>query len=198
MTKILILRHGKAAHNLGDEGSHTFAGSKIDNSLTAEGIDSAHELARQIQNMGGCDLIAASKLKRSRETACIMAKIIDAPVKIINDLQEIDIGDFSGHTKEEVKRLYPHPAEAFYSGDIPHWIFPNGEDYQSVVKRIKSVMNQLADLAKQYPTIAVVGHAMFNRVWFFKIWPDNKDLWVKRPYPHDRIIKLTLNSQELK
>ena len=193
---MIFIRHGKAAHNLGRGKEHCFAGSKVDNELTDEGIENAKNLTEKIKEIGGCDLIVRSNLLRSGQTAEIIAKEFEKPVVEIKELSEIDIGDFAGHTEGEVKKLYPDSAEAFYSGDIKNWHFPNGENFSQVAVRIGKAIEKIKTIAKQGGRIVISGHGMINRLTFYLLEPDKVELWQPRSYPHDRIVIINLEGNE--
>lgn len=180
---IYLIRHGECLHNLG-KNRQTFAGAFLDNSLTPTGVKSA-ELLSDVLKEKKIDLIVASPLKRSIETAKIIAEKLNLPIKIFKEASEINVGDFSGHTKDEVIKLFPEEAENFYSGNIEKWVFPNGENYHQVVIRIKNFLNKLKkEKAKK---ILISGHAMTNRVILKYFFPEDSSKWRDREYPHNRI-----------
>lgn len=188
---LIVARHGKAQHNLGSEKEHRFAGNRVDTSLALEGIDDAKLLAHKIQKMGGCDLIISSTLKRSRETAEIIAKKLGMKAtSSISELSEINIGDFAGHTEDEVKKLFPEEAKTFYDGDVINWHFPNGEDYNQVTKRLAIALQKIKKIANPRQRVLVVGHGMINCILFHQFLPDRIDLWQERSYPHDRLVEI--------
>jgi len=187
-----VLRHGRAAHNLGSESEHRFAGSEIDSPLAPEGREFARQLAEEIAETGGCDLVIATTLARSRETADIIAQKLGVAVKVIPGFEEINVGDFSDHTEAEVREKYPESAQNFYQGDIREWSFPNGEDYAAINQRVDQFVSDLKrDIAPGSHAV-LVGHGMINRVLFYKVLPGSGDLWKERTYPHDRIVQLEI------
>lgn len=189
---LYICRHGQSAHNQGSEKEHTFAGSLIDNELSENGIQTAHRVAQKIKEMGGCDVVVSSTLLRSRQTADIVAKQLGAQVATLENLEEINIGDFVGHNEDEVRNLYPKAAKSFYEGDVPNWNFPNGEKYEDISSRIDSALLQLTKSFSTGAKVALIGHGMINRVLFYKIMPNEKHFWQERSYPHDRIVTVNL------
>lgn len=180
---LIVTRHGKAAHNLGKEDKHTFAGSSIDNELAKEGISNAHFLAEKIIKRGCCDLIVRSPLLRSKQTAEIIQNDIleklrkKIRIEKLPELVEIDIGDFAGHTEEEVKKIYPEVAKNFYDGNIKKWNFPNGENYKQISSRVDAAMRKIISLTPPNGTVVIAGHGMINRVLFYKFDNRNKKLW---------------------
>ncbi|MFA7254083.1 MAG: histidine phosphatase family protein [Patescibacteria group bacterium] len=201
MKRIWLGRHGKAPHNRGDADA-TFGGGRLDNNLTQQGVDATNILANEIYKHCGVDIILCSKMKRSHQTAEIIANKLgelghDVPIIEIDDLQEVDVGDFTECTEREARKINFHAAEAFYQGKIDGWDFPNGENYKDLSLRVSSVIVQILELTKKYNNIFVVGHGMFNRVICFELFPDRDDLWKDRTYPHDRVIMLDLENCNL-
>jgi probable phosphoglycerate mutase len=192
-----LLRHGKAPHNKPDEIA-TFGGGRIDNELTDEGVVETEVLAEKICRKTDFDLIICSRMKRSHQTAEIIAiktkeiKNQEIPIVEIEDLQEVDVGDFTGHTEDEARNMNSKAAEAFYSGEVEKWDFPAGEDYQSIQTRIEHVISQIKELASGKTRVLIVGHGMFNRTLNQYLAIDQEELWRPRSYPHDQIIVFNL------
>ncbi len=192
--KIVVVRHGKSKHNLGDESKHIFAGNSIDDELAEEGVSNARQLAKKINELGGYDNIFCSNLKRSVETAEIINKELQKNIELtkIFELREIDIGDFASHTEEEVKRFFPEAAKAFYDGDIEKWDFPNGENYSDVKLRIETGLEIIKDKSSDSNQVLFCGHGMLNRIVFYLFNNRVKNLWQKRNYPHDKIVMISI------
>ena len=187
--KLIVIRHGKAKHNLGDESKHTFAGSSLDNELTEDGAENAKTLAEKISEIGKCDIIYSSDLKRTIQTAEIIKNVLglDAKHIMIPELAEVNVGDFVGHTKSEVCRLYPNAAKAFYDGDIKNWDFPNGENFNMVECRIKKAIELMKKDIRRYKFAVLSGHAMCNRIMFYLYCKNNEKLWKPTEYYHNRL-----------
>ncbi|HOX41213.1 MAG TPA: histidine phosphatase family protein [bacterium] len=192
-----LLRHGKAPHNKPDKVA-TFAGKRVDSGLSDEGKYETAGLAEEINEHGGVNAIVCSTMKRSRQTAEIIANKTkelsgkEIPVIEITGLEEVDVGDFTGLTEKEAKELSIDSAEAFYQGRLTDLNFPNGEDYLALKERVSGVLDQLRSLSDTHGRIAVVGHGMFNRILLHELHQDRKELWQPRGYPHNRIVILDI------
>lgn len=194
----LLARHGKSKHNLykelGDEKEATFAGGRIDTDLTEKGKEETILLAKKIVKKDLPDLIIQSALKRSKQTAKILQKEIykntKTKIRITTSkyLHEVDVGDFTGKTKNEVLKEFPVEAKAFYEGEIESWSFPNGENYKSIVERYRNLVSEISKKTTTKPL--VIGHGIFNRVILHEKYPLNTKLWKETHYPHDRIIEI--------
>ena len=190
-------RHARAEHNVFN-GKATFAGGRVDSELTEDGIEAIALVVDKIVADGGCDVIACSTMKRSMQTAEIIAAGLkeqlgnELEVVTIEDLEEVDVGKFTEHTGKWSEQNYPEEANEFYWGDIHKWSFPGGENYQSLSMRVVSVLNQLRKLSQAGQKVVIIGHGMFNRVILSHIFPDRPELWQPIDWPHDRLIAFQL------
>ena len=189
----LIGRHARAEHNVVD-GVATFAGSRVDSQLTERGIAEIEPLAEKIIADGGCDIVACSQMLRSRQTAEVLAGMLEKKLQKrphiveLEDLQEVDVGEFTGHAGAWAKENYPEEASKFYRGDIHEWRFPGGEKYADLVNRTHSVLKQLIKIAHAGEKVIIIGHGMFDRVFLSVIMPDREDIWGTIDIPHDILI----------
>lgn len=196
-TEYWLLRHGKTPHNKTDVIA-TFAGGTVNDSLSRDGIAETEKMAEKIVSKLDLDLVITSRMFRAKQTGEIITRKIKlfknkcVPLVEIDDLQEVDVGDFVGHTEKKVREIYPKAAESFYSGEIKKWVFPGGEDYKHLTKRVENVINQIKKLSKGKTKVMIIGHGMFNRVINHYLAENREDLWRPRSYPHDQIIIFNL------
>jgi len=188
--KLIVVRHGEAGHNFGGDKLHTFAGGLVDTELTPKGIETAKKIAEQLK-IKNIDIIFSSNLKRSKKTAEIIRDQIlsGREIIVLPELNELNIGDFAGHTAEEVKFLFPKSAKYFYDGEIEKWSFPKGEDFFSALARVNLALEKIESLG-QKKTVLIVAHGMINRIIFYLLDRKNIDNWRIREYPHDKIVEL--------
>ena len=101
---IIFLRHGESVGN----AERRWQG-QADFPLTDQGRDQARALAdRWLAENRQFNYILASPLKRARETADIIAKVLGIPVEVDPIWSERNIGEFAGMTGEEVNRRFPN------------------------------------------------------------------------------------------
>lgn len=195
--KVWLARHAKAPHNIYDDRA-TFAGSRVNPEITEQGREQSRELAEEIYQEGGCDLIYCSQMIRSKQTAEEIAKKLkelcgrEIDIFELDDLEEVDVGDFTNHTEQEAREMDPAAATAFYEGQVERWSFPDGEKYEDMQKRAESVKKQIKEKTPEEARALVVGHGMFNRVLMHEYFPKREDLWQPRSVPHDRVISFNL------
>ncbi|MGA7878219.1 MAG: histidine phosphatase family protein, partial [Desulfoferrobacter sp.] len=102
MNKIVYLvRHGLIRSNEED----VYAGRNSEK-LTERGKNRAEQLGLEIEGWG-IQLIQTSPLRRTVQTAEILNRYCNAELIKDPDLIEIDLGPWSGLSKDEVRRRYP-------------------------------------------------------------------------------------------
>jgi broad specificity phosphatase PhoE len=100
---IYLIRHGRTEWNVtGRWQGH------LDVPLDDAGRDQAARLADRLQREGiRFDALYASDLRRARETAEAVGEALDMEVSAVPALREIDLGAWSGMTREEIARKFP-------------------------------------------------------------------------------------------
>ncbi len=96
--KIFVARHGQTDSN----AIQRIQGQRIDESLNAEGVRQAEELAEKVRSIE-FDVVFSSPLKRARETAEIVIGKKQVPLVIRPELMERDFGSLSGKKWSEVE-----------------------------------------------------------------------------------------------
>jgi probable phosphoglycerate mutase len=144
MTVFHLLRHGE--HNV--QGK-ICAGRMPGVVLSERGRAEAEAAARQL---AGADIAAiyASPLERTRETGEIVGRRLSLPVTILDDLAELDFGEWTGKTFAEIRKDPRWPAWASHRSLS---CIPGGETMREVQRR---VVEAIMEMRKQHPDDAVV------------------------------------------
>lgn len=144
MTVFHLLRHGE--HNV--QGK-ICAGRMPGVVLSQRGRTEAEAAARQL---AGVDIAAiyASPLERTRETAQIVGRRLSLPVTILDDLAELDFGEWTGKTFAEIRKDPRWPAWASHRSLS---CIPGGETMREVQRR---VVEAIMEMREQHPDEAVV------------------------------------------
>ena len=130
-TVTVMARHGATAYSV----EKRFSGrGGADMPLAPIGLAQARALAHELHQRGGADVIVTSPLLRTRQTAEIVAGVIDAPVHVEADFEECSFGEWDGLTFTEVQARWPeHVDEWLASTDIAP---PGGESFAEVRARV--------------------------------------------------------------
>ena len=151
MRRLLLARHGQSVSN----AVRRFQGVQ-DVPLSELGRRQAEALAGAF----GQRRIAAvysSPLQRARHTAELVAAAVQAPLRSVDDLRELSLGEWEGCTVEEVEARPGNPYACWVRdpvGSLP----PGGEPLADVQGR---VVRALADIERAHPNgddVLVVCH----------------------------------------
>jgi len=147
--KLLLIRHGETADNL----KGTLSPVKSTADLTENGVQQAHALAPLLAKHN-IEKIYCSPLARTKHTAETLAKELNIPFEIKEDLQERSWGDWGteGKVWTDVQAIIKdYPIEKRYT-----FIPPNGESWKAMEERLLATINQIKKEHKA--NIAIVTH----------------------------------------
>lgn len=149
-TRVFLVRHGATVLSAEDR----FAGA-TDVELSAEG---RAQVARLAQRLADTQLAAVycSPLKRTVETAAILARSHDLPPIPKDGLREIDHGRWEGLKRDEVEARF---AEEFTAWEADPFTFApeGGESGLSVMARALPVIREIV-LKHEGTNVLVVSH----------------------------------------
>lgn len=148
MTLFHLVRHGE--HML---QGRLAAGRTPGIGLSPQGRGEAAAVALRLAGEK-IDAIYASPLDRTRETAEIIARRLDLPVVVREDLIEIDFGDWTGLTFDQVRA---DKRWELWRSCRSIAAIPGGESWRRVQERI---VDALVDMRRRHPdgTVVVVSH----------------------------------------
>lgn len=150
-TRLILIRHGETEWN----EKKRFQGIS-DVPLSPKGAAQALALARSLEEES-LAAIYTSPLIRARQTAEYLVRHHSCPVRVLEDLRELDQGRLEGLTGEELRRDFPE--------FIPRWLespgetnLPGGESLGNLQRRAWAVIEELWPRHRE-ETIAVVAHS---------------------------------------
>jgi alpha-ribazole phosphatase len=153
---IYLVRHGAIQSPVDPK---RFIG-QLDLPLNAEGFMQAERLAERLRDMP-LSAVFCSDLKRSVETAQIIAKPHHISCIPKRDLREISLGRWEGLTFDEVRRQYPEEFHA-RGMDIVHFRPTDGESFLDCTFRVIPAFHEI--LTSVRGNVLIVGHAGVNRI----------------------------------
>lgn len=190
---IYLVRHGENPANI----THEFSYKKIDYSLTPKGILQAQQTSEYFR---GRDIheIYASPLKRTKETAEIIAQPLHLPVTIMEQFREINVGNLEDMPPtEENWQLHNRIVEDWFEGKH-NVTFPGGEDYNALLNRLRDGLLTITT-NKTGKNIVVVGHGGIFARTIQDICPDvDVQEILSRPYYNCSIIEVELKTSGTK
>jgi broad specificity phosphatase PhoE len=133
-TRILLARHGETEWNRAGRWQ-----GHADPPLNEAGRRQAETLAAQLEG-DGIAAVYSSDLKRARETAGIVAARLGLPVTEEPALREIDVGSWSGLTRDQVRERYPEGFARWLGGELGH----DGETREALAERVVGAVERIA------------------------------------------------------
>lgn len=148
MTTLYLARHGESDWNV----ERRWQGN-ADRPLTDLGRRQAGQLAERLASTP-LDAVYSSDLLRARETAAAVARRQGLEVRTLATLREVDVGSWSGLTREEVEERFPAAFATWRQGGHG-WV--DGEAYEDMAER---VVTAVLEIAGSHPggSVLVVAH----------------------------------------
>lgn len=162
---LVVVRHG--ATELTDVGGYS-GSSTPGPALSESGRAQVQRAANLVARMGELwtDLpspsaIWVSPMIRTQETAEILSGELDVPVETVDELQEIDFGQWEGLTPEDVAQRWPGGV-AQWAAD-PTWRIPEGESTEDVAHRAARATRRAGGIFAGR-TLVWVTHSIVSKV----------------------------------
>ncbi len=148
MTTLIIARHGQTDWN----AERRWQGH-ADEPLNDQGRSEARALGDALRGRG-IERIYSSDLIRASETAEIVARPLGLHVELDERLREVDVGEWSGLTTDEVVERFPDGHRRRREGRTG---WTNGEPFEAMARR---VLESVADISGRHPDdgVLVVTH----------------------------------------
>lgn len=150
MTHLYLIRHGEAVTNV--DGS--VAGTRGDKGLTEKGREQAAHLRDRLAATGEiqADVLIASTLERARQTAEIIAPALGLPIIEDDDVQEMQVGEADGLSREEFIAQYGKPD--FRRAPLKP-LSPGGENWPHFVVRVATALDRIVSEHHKKTIVAV-------------------------------------------
>jgi broad specificity phosphatase PhoE len=176
MTRIILVRHGQTAWNVGTSSAEgeRFRG-RIDLPLNERGRAQAQALAERLAEEP-IAAIYASPLQRAIETVEPTSRRLGLTVQPLEGIIDINYGDWQEHPHSEVARLYPFLYRQWLQE--PHLVRPpEGESLEEVRDRAMAALHQVM-ARHQDQAILVAAHQVVNKVLVCAMLGlDNSHFW---------------------
>ncbi len=143
--------------------------------LTKLGLRQARAAAERLVRMG-VSQIYSSPLRRALQTAHIISQRLKVPVQELEELIDIDFGDWQGLSPQEAKERNGGLYQLWSAS--PHLVrFPGGESLGDVRERVSRALQMLV---ARHPeeTVILVSHMVACRVMVCAVLGiDNSHFW---------------------
>jgi broad specificity phosphatase PhoE len=155
MIRIILIRHGRTAWNVGEGQGQRFRGT-IDLPLADEGITQAQMTAQRLTDLP-LAAVYSSPLQRSARTAEIISEAHGLVAQSLPGLSTMDYGDWAGKLHADVARLWPNLYRQWRHDPFSVQI-PGGESIRDLRERVTTAVHQALAHHADGQTIALVSH----------------------------------------
>lgn len=157
---LIVIRHAQSEWNaIGRWQGHS------DPPLSALGQAQAADLARELASTSP-DRIEVSDLLRARQTAAALLKQWNAPARTDSRYRELDLGEWSGLTRQEIEARDPAILKPF-DARVLSAAAPGGESREQFYGRVEAALVDLCERCAG-ETVAIVTHGGF----VYSLFPD--------------------------
>jgi probable phosphoglycerate mutase len=154
--RLILVRHGESSGNR----ERVFAIEPADLPLTDLGYRQAREAGLQIAALFEPELVVASPYVRARETARVIAEILQLPLEIEPRLYERDVGVLKGQSYDSLT------IAADYDHASPWaWKPAGGESYEEVRARVAPILDRLAAAHPSRDVVIVSHGGVMQTLW---------------------------------
>ena len=161
--RILLVRHGESIWNAAGRWQ-----GAANPPLSEAGRAQARALAAGVLDEG-VDSIVTSDLDRARETGRIVAEALGLPEPAVDHRwRERDVGEISGHTRDEIEAKWPGLLEQWRRGELES--MPGGE--KDITPRVVAALVAVATAPAGACTLVVSHGGVIGAV----------DRWIGNPY----------------
>ena len=175
-TEIIFVRHGETEANR----LNVFRG-QLDVKLNENGYKQAEDVAKALSHRN-ISAVYSSPLQRALETAKIICKYHNQEVKISNGLNNINLGEWQGKSRDDLKKFHPEFWNKWVH-DTENVEIPGGETLGQVKDRTVKTVKELIE-ENRGKTILIVSHRCALKVclaglleiegrYFWKFFLDN-------------------------
>jgi broad specificity phosphatase PhoE len=136
VTQLFLVRHAQSEWNAQGRWQ-----GRADPPLSEAGREQAVLAAETLESFNGP--FFASPLLRAHETAEIISRALsDGVVQLETNLQEIDVGDFSGLTNAQIEERLPEAWASLRASKLD--TYPNGEARSDFRDRVLAALHEIA------------------------------------------------------
>ena len=150
LASIVLVRHGESEGNL----AHKAEGIS-DSPLTTLGRDQAMRVGRQLSDSySDIVRVCSSPLKRAAETGAIIARSLNVPMEMDEDLREGSLGQWEGMDIDEMEAVYGLSKRIC---ENPYFREHGGESPYQLATRVSRAIERLA-ARHQDKRVVIVSH----------------------------------------
>ncbi|MEX2612473.1 MAG: alpha-ribazole phosphatase [Gaiellaceae bacterium] len=177
--ELVLVRHAEPT-----EDARGSCYGRLDIELSDSGREQCRRLAAHLSGEPVAAIVCSPRL-RARDTADAIAEPHRLPVTVLDQLRELDFGEFEGRTYEEIAASRPELYERWMT-EPTTLRFPGGEGYADLHARVADAVAQLRATYDGRMVVAVTHGGVVRAV-----------LAEALGMPHDRIFRLAVDTASI-
>jgi probable phosphoglycerate mutase len=130
---------------------------------------------------------------RAVETARIIGAGIGLEPEVLDELAELDHGEFSGLVDAQIDAHFPGERDR-RAADKYRWRFPGGESYADADARAALALARLRERPSRRPLL--VSHEMIGRMLLRHLLGLDPQVALGRSHPHDVVFRIDPGARE--
>ncbi|MGH9457181.1 MAG: histidine phosphatase family protein [Thermoanaerobaculia bacterium] len=154
--RLVVVRHGETRDNV-----RGIAQGWSDSELTERGLVQVERVAERLRDLGAGSLWT-SPLPRASTTAEAIGRIAGLEPVPLDDLREMNCGEWEGMAFPEIHRGQPELYRRWAAD--PHEPCPGGESFRDVQVRIERAIAKMDETVDGEPATVLVSHGTAIRV----------------------------------
>lgn len=183
MIRIILVRHGRTAWNVGTDDAYGLAAAPtgrfrgtIDLPLADEGVSQARFTAKRLANLR-VDAVYSSPLQRAAHTAQIISEPHSLSAQTMPGLSSMDYGDWARQSTADVSRHWPDLYRQWRDNPFTVQI-PGGECLADLRERAVTAVTAALDHHADDETVVLVSHQVVTKT-LICAWArlPNTDYW---------------------
>ncbi|MFB0918921.1 MAG: histidine phosphatase family protein [Clostridiaceae bacterium] len=171
--ELFITRHGETMWNL-EKRFQGWGNSE----LTEKGKKMAENLSKVIDE-NNIDIVFTSPLKRARETTKIAVGDKKIPIVVLDDLKEMNLGEWEGISLDELKRDEPERVHQYWN-EPEMYVSEKGENFNEFIERVRRAYEEIIN-TKGFEKALVVTHGMTVKALMHIITGEDFKKFLKEP-----------------
>ena len=160
MIRIVIVRHGQTAWNVGGDQGPLFRGT-VDLPLSSQGVDQAEITAHRLAT-SSLKAIYSSPLQRAARTAQIIATSHGLEPKLVPGLSSMNYGDWAGQSHTDLEHRWPDRYRRWRANPF-NVRAPGGESLADLRSRAIAALRHILSTHQDGSTIALISHQAVTR-----------------------------------
>jgi broad specificity phosphatase PhoE/ribonuclease HI len=151
-TTLILIRHGETDNTV----ARLFCGpGGADPGLNSTGREQVRRAAAALADEVQVDAVLTSPMRRTRETAEVVAAAFGRPLEVVEGFRECSFGEWDGLTLRQVRERWPGELDAWLAS--PEALPPGGESILDVQSRVEAALGGVL-AAYEGKTVVVVSH----------------------------------------